>query len=235
MAERIPFKYPNDLVHLDRWMCSNCGLMFDFMHDPSELGWIDYVPAMDRADFWVDKDGNFREVEIERKEICPRCKCDLGEFPLRKVFVATTTSFDEIRPLIKHEDIQTEFMVIFPKNAHELAKEITAFSTTQGGNIFLGVKDNGDIVGLQGYDTLEEKDELTKRIRGSTGVITPKVRINVEFVSENNICVAMITVQKGSNPIYFCNGKAYIRDLEESRPATVDEVVRLVSEWKENI
>lgn len=124
-------------------------------------------------------------------------------------------------------------MVKYPDNAHELAKEITAFSTTKGGKIFLGVKNNGDIVGLKDVDTPEGIDELTKRIRGVAGKINPKVDISVDMVSENEIHVAIITVRKGSMPFYECEGKVYIRELDASRPATYDEKIRLLSNWLE--
>lgn len=229
-------KYPDDLIHIDRWMCPKCGFIFDFppTSGPDELGWISYDPPLDHVDFWIDEKGDYHEDEIERTEICPRCSCNLDEHPLQRIFISATTNLDDIKPIIKKgEGDLIEFMVKYPDNAHELAKEIAAFSTTKGGKIFLGVKNNGEIVGLNGIDTPEGIDELTKRIRGVAGKIIPKVDISVDTVSENEIHVAIITIRKGTMPFYECEGKVYIRELDASRPATYDEKIRLHSDWLE--
>ena len=233
---RIPIKYPDDLIHTDRWMCSKCGLIFDFLPEfsPDELGWISFDPPLEHVDYWIDKDGSYHEIETERKEICPRCECDLSKIPLQRIFVSATTTFNDIKPIIQQgEGDLIEFMVKYPDNVHELAKEIAAFSTAKGGKIFLGVKDNGDIIGVQEIDTPERIDALTKRIRGAAGTINPKVDISVDIVSEKDIRIVIITVRKGIMPSYECEGKVYIRELDASRPATYDEKIRLTSDWVE--
>ena len=65
------------------------------------------------------------------------------------------------------------------------------------------------------------------------GKINPKVDISINIVSENEIHIAIITVRKGIFPCYEYEGKAYIRELDASRPATYDEKIRLHSEWLE--
>jgi predicted HTH transcriptional regulator len=201
--------------------------------NPDEPGWTSFDPPFD-TDYLLDKEGNYHEVKIEQKEICPRCNSDLSRSPLQRIFVSTTTTLDDIRPIIQQgEGVQIEFMVKYPDNAHELAKEIAAFSTTQGGKVFLGVKDDGSIVGLKDIDTPKRIDDLSKRIRGVAGKINPKVDISVDMVSEKEIHVAIITVRKGTMPFYECEGKAYIRELDASRPATYDEKIRLHSNWHE--
>ncbi|SRR6266508_2974508 len=228
--------YPNDLIHVDRWMCSRCGLILDFSpeHSPDEPGWIAYDPPLEHTEVWIDEAGNHYIDEIEHREICVRCGCDLSENPLQRIFVSATTTINDIKPIIQQgEGELIEFMVKYPDNAHELGKEIAAFSTSKGGKIFLGVKDNGDIVGLPDIDTPGGRDSLTKRIRGVAGKIIPKVDISVDFASDNNIHVAIITVRKGTMPGYEYEGKVYIRELDASRPATYDEKIRLNLDWRE--
>lgn len=236
IAKYVAPKYPDDLIHIDRWMCSNCGLIFDFSPEssPDELGWISYDPPLDNVHIWMDEKGDYHEEEIERTEICPRCACDLSKKLLQRVFISATINLNDIKPIVqKGESDLIEFMVKYPDNAHELGKEIAAFSTAKGGKIFLGVKDNGDIVGIKDADTPEGIDDLTKRIRGVMGKINPKVDISINIVSENEIHIAIITVRKGIFPCYEYEGKAYIRELDASRPATYDEKIRLHSEWLE--
>lgn len=234
-TKRIPVEYPGDLIHIDRWMCSKCGLIFDFLpgSNPDEPGWISLDPQFN-IDYLVDKDGNYHEMEMEQKEICPRCKSDLNEVPLQRIFVSATTTLDDIKPIIKQgEGELVEFMVKYPDNVHELAKEIAAFSTTKGGKILLGIKDNGEIVGLQEINTPEGIDILTKRIRGVAEKIVPKVDLSVDVISENDTRIIIISVRKGVMPYYECEGKVYIRDLDSSRPATYDEKIRLSAGWVE--
>lgn len=229
-------KYPDDLIHIDRWMCSNCGLIFDFSPEsaPDELGWISYDPPLDNVNIWMDDDGNYFEEDIERAEICPRCACNLSENPLRRVFVSAKTTLNDIKPIIQQgEGLQTEFKVIYPETDIKLAKEIAAFATTQGGKIFLGINDNGEAIGVKGVDTPKGKDDLTKRIRNLAEKIKPKVDISVDFVFETDIYIVIITVRKGVMPLYEYEGKVYIRFLESSREATFDEKIRLQSDWLE--
>ena len=42
-----------------------------------------------------------------------------------------------------------EYMAEFPKNTSELAKEIAAFATSNAGMIFLGVSNEGELLGLK--------------------------------------------------------------------------------------
>ena len=230
-------KYPDNVIHIDRWMCPCCGMIFDFLPDlfPDGLGWTSYDPPLDHVDHWVDKDGNYHETDIERNEICPRCECDLSETPLQRVFVSATTSISDIEPIIKQgEGVTTEFKKIFPKpkDGHKLAKEIAAFATTQGGRIFLGVNDAGEIVGLQGIGTPLGRDSLQKSIRRVVGRIDPKVSLSVDFISNQDTHIALISIQKGKTPFCSINGTVYIRDLDSSRPATSEEIKSLVTHKK---
>lgn len=111
-AKRIAQKYPEDLIHIDRWMCPNCGLIFDFESDPDELGWISYDPPLEHVNLWIDEKGNYHEAETERIEICPRCACNLDKNPLQRIFISATTTLDDIKPIIQNgESDLIEFMV----------------------------------------------------------------------------------------------------------------------------
>lgn len=80
-----------DTFEIDRWMCDNCGLIFDYQFDAGELGW----PKLD-AQFWVDGE----EVEhLEEEFWCPRCGIDLKEKPLVPVTVYPDSMKDEIKSL----------------------------------------------------------------------------------------------------------------------------------------
>lgn len=122
-----------------------------------------------------------------------------------------------------------EFIQAFPVKAHDLAKEIAAFATSNAGTILLGVNDEGDCVGLAELVTTPQRDALLRRIEGiCNGVVTPAITPIAKFAQEGGRTVVVLSVPKGSQPIYYSNGKPYLRHLTQSRPAQPHEVIELV-------
>ncbi len=219
----------SDPLHVDRWMCSNCGLILDYQFDPGELGWPKFDPPLHAAYYWEDEEGQHYE-EPERKELCPRCDFDFEKTPPVRVRVSPMNQLSDLSDMIQQGEGETlEFKKEFPKDANKLRKTIAAFTTTQGGNILLGVDDRGDIVGFPGIDTPQGKDNLQKRIRGLLGQIQPTVEIRIDFFSDKKgLDAAVITVPRGPQPIYTIDGKVYIRELQQTRAASAEEITALV-------
>lgn len=69
----------DDLFHIERWMCNNCGLILDHQFGAGGLGW----PALE-VDHWVDGEGHYH---FEESLYCPRCAISLSEKPLVPVTV----------------------------------------------------------------------------------------------------------------------------------------------------
>ena len=132
--------------------------------------------------------------------------------------------------LSQNEGQEVEFMESFPVQAHDLAKEIAAFSTSNEGDIFLGVDDDGKVVGFPGVGDVKGRDKLISRIAGiASGSVKPAVRVKVFFYERGGEEVVKIHVPKGSEPVYYSNERPYVRSLDQSRPATPDEVKRLIA------
>lgn len=123
-----------------------------------------------------------------------------------------------------------EFMESYPLQARELAKEIAAFATSNPGNIFLGIRDDGVVIGLTSVDNLLDRDALLQRIEGSTrGTVKPAITVKVDFLNaEEGKSVCRIAVPKGTEPVYYVNNVPYVRHLTESRPAEPHEVENFV-------
>jgi predicted HTH transcriptional regulator len=64
------------------------------------------------------------------------------------------------------EGQQLEYIESFPANTRDLAREIAAFATSNTGTILIGVADSGDLVGVEGAESLEARDSLLRRIEG---------------------------------------------------------------------
>lgn len=117
-----------------------------------------------------------------------------------------------------------EFKRELPKQARDLAKEIAAFASSGGGQLLLGVADDGSISGVANAHDPAVRDDLERRIVGICEIIEPPVRPKIGWASTNGIGVLVITVEKGSESLYFVNGRAYIRHGPVSRPATPAEI-----------
>jgi len=78
-------------------------------------------------------------------------------------------------------------------------------------------------------DQANARDSLQQRVRGLLGAIAPRPEVRIDFFANlAGATIAVVTVPKGPSPIYLSNNVPYIRDLDQSRPATPEEIQRLV-------
>ena len=112
----------------------------------------------------------------------------------------------------------------------DLDKEIIAFLNAHGGTIYIGVDDNGNVVGIpQGLR--DEYDEKVSAIL--TNNIKPNSRNKVDF-SYNANGVLAIYVKEGDSKPYYLTEKGpkpsgtYIRVGRSKRPATDDEILTMI-------
>jgi tetratricopeptide (TPR) repeat protein len=133
--------------------------------------------------------------------------------------------------LSEREGQRVEFMQCFPGQARDLAKEIAAFSTSNDGNIFLGVRDDGTVCGVPALQSPQDRDRLRDRIAGVSGNgVNPPAQVEVYFVPSQDHTVVKIFVPKGPDPVYYVDGRPYLRHLDQSRPAKPGEVARLMAQ-----
>lgn len=127
------------------------------------------------------------------------------------------------------EGQETEFIESFPKNAHDLAKEVAAFGTSNAGTILLGVTNAGKVVGLADTDKPEGRDRVSTRIEGvCSNVVTPSLVTRINFEEHPNGRVARISVPKGPEAVYYSHDTPYFRHGSLSRPAHWQEVQELI-------
>lgn len=219
----------DDIFHLIRYMCPNCGYVMD-----SEFGSEEGRPGSPLAVYhgyggWEDDDG-WHEDGYEEL-LCPRCHLDLSESQMIPVMVERYT---DIRKLIEQGEKETlEFKGDFPCK-EDLAKWIASFASTKGGRIVLGVDKRYQPVGLKApyTDSPEGKEAFRQYIR--TQVLTqikPSVNpIVVDLIPDKDSgkTVGVVIIQRGSRPPYWYHDKAYIRVCEGSRPATPEEVEEMI-------
>jgi len=134
---------------------------------------------------------------------------------------------DLLETIESGEDSQTQFKEIFT-SSDALAAEISAFANSQGGKIIVGVKDNGEIIGL-------EKDELKSLNLMVSNVcsqkIEPPITVTTENIKYKDKIVVVITVPKGPNKFYIANGRdIWVKVGADKRKASRDELRRLLQE-----
>lgn len=110
----------------------------------------------------------------------------------------------------------------------DLKKEIVAFANTKGGTIFIGVEDNGNVVGVS--DSNKVIESISCMIHdGIINDLTPYS--NIELINENEKDIIAIHITSGPNKPYYIAEKGlkssgvYLRLGTSSINAT-DEIIR---------
>ena len=105
------------------------------------------------------------------------------------------------------EDVRNEFKV---KLTDKFEEEVISFLNTNGGNIYLGVNDKGDIVGINGnIDLLQRtiKDRIKDNIMPSTLGL-----YDVVVLEEDNKKYIKIIIARGSDDPYYIKGMGMTPD-----------------------
>lgn len=110
---------------------------------------------------------------------------------------------------------------------HDFGKWIASFSTSGGGLILVGVEDTGELIGLEQTNSVTERDNITQRVEGLQGMVTPRVITERAFAEESGKVVLCITVPSGIG-VYYYKYVPYVRDGAQSRPAAPEEVERIL-------
>ena len=101
---------------------------------------------------------------------------------------------------------------------------MAAFATSGGGLILIGVRDDGSVTGLIEAD----RDKHYHRAQAIASQVQPRVDCRVSLCFDEGFIVVICVHDKQSEPVYYYEQRAYIRDGRASRPATPDEVKNAV-------
>jgi len=129
------------------------------------------------------------------------------------------------------EDSVTEFKSLVQNNfrvdAKDVAKSIAALANSRGGHLFLGVEDDGSITGA---GEVKQVDALIRQVsQACEHSIQPAIFCDVEKVEVHGVIVLVVTLRPFSpERPYQVAGKYYIRDVNRSREARREELIRLL-------
>ena len=115
----------------------------------------------------------------------------------------------------------------------DFKKEIIAFANTDGGNIYVGVSKNGEIIGVDNPES--EMEKISNMIRDG---IRPDLTAYTEIqtITEENKSIIQITVSSGERKPYHLSDKGlkpsgvYIRHGVTSAPASEENIRQMIKE-----
>jgi ATP-dependent DNA helicase RecG len=113
----------------------------------------------------------------------------------------------------------------------DLKKEVVAFANTNGGTIYIGVQDNGEITGLDNVDFVMQQisNDLRDSIRPDVSIFT-----NIERVQKDNKNIIKLTVHQGTKKPYYLSDKGlkpsgvYVRSGTTAAPASEDAIRTMI-------
>lgn len=126
---------------------------------------------------------------------------------------------------------ETETVELKGNYTPDLKKEIVAFANTNGGTIYLGVQDDGEITGIEHPDQLMQ--QIANALRDS---IRPDVSIftHIELIKEENLDIIKLTIQPGTRKPYYLSDKGlkptgvYVRSGTTTASASEDSIRMMI-------
>ena len=112
----------------------------------------------------------------------------------------------------------------------DIYKEVIAFANTDGGVIYLGIDDKGNLIGIDNVD-----ETCTRLTNGIRDAIAPDVTMFVRYVLQDNK-VIQIKVAEGSYKPYYLKSKGmkptgvYVRQGTSSVQASPEQIRQMIKE-----
>lgn len=123
------------------------------------------------------------------------------------------------------ENINTEFKEIY---VNDVKKEVIAFANTDGGTLYIGISDDGKVIGLDNPDFIMQQTANALK-DGIKPDVMPFVKISDILLEDKK--VIKIEVSVGTNKPYYLSDKGlkpsgvYVRKGSSSQPIS-DEAIR---------
>ncbi|MCX5749307.1 MAG: putative DNA binding domain-containing protein [Candidatus Saganbacteria bacterium] len=137
------------------------------------------------------------------------------------------TTWEEIVELLEQGEGQSvEFEKNIPSD-DDIARELVAFSNSDGGRLILGIDDkNKHLIGIDPDDNFSNWIANVGNVR-----CVPKINPGVEIFNRGTQKIAIITIHEGDEKPYKTDDICYIRDGSLSRPAKEREEQEITSPW----
>lgn len=128
---------------------------------------------------------------------------------------------------------ESEVVELKSKIISDICKEVIAFANSKGGTLYIGIEDNGNVIGVEDADQVTL--QLSNMIRDSIKPdVTMFVRYETLSIEDKNIIA--VTIQKGTDRPYYLGSKGlkpsgvYVRNGTSTDPATDTAIRRMIKE-----
>jgi predicted HTH transcriptional regulator len=133
---------------------------------------------------------------------------------------------DIVTLLEQGEGQSIEFEKSVP-SGDDIARELVAFSNSDGGKVILGIDDkNKHLLGIDAGDDLESSIKVIGQKK-----CVPPVNPSIEIIEKAGKIIAIININEGDEKPYKTDDICYIRDGAVSRPAKEREEQEITSPW----
>ena len=90
-------------------------------------------------------------------------------------------TFEELKQIIQQgEGYNIEFKQSIPSKVSDIAKELCAYANANGGTIFVGVSDKGEIVGVK------LSNSIRSEVQQVVNLLDPRLDIHISEIQLNN-------------------------------------------------
>jgi ATP-dependent DNA helicase RecG len=129
--------------------------------------------------------------------------------------------------------VETDTIELKETLTNDIKKEIVAFANTNGGIIYIGISDDGDVLGVVNCEQVMESisSMIHDAIKPDLSMLTAVAKI-----SENDKNIVCIKVGKGINKPYYLSEKGlkpngvYVRNGITSIPSTEEMIRKMILE-----
>jgi hypothetical protein len=122
-----------------------------------------------------------------------------------------------------------EFKREFPESAREIAKEMVAFANSEGGTIYLGIDDDGFIIGV------DNPQELDARICGiARNNCQPPIHPRCNIESRDQREVLVVSIDRSTHVHRTNDGRFYKRVGANAVEMSVEELETLILERRKD-
>ena len=126
---------------------------------------------------------------------------------------------------------ETATVVLKQDYAESIRKDIIAFANTSGGTIYVGVRDNGEVIGIASPDQIVQ--QISNVVRDS---IKPDVTMFVHYKLENTDgkSIVKVSIECGADRPYYWSEKGmqpsgiYVRHGTSTAPATDSAISQMI-------
>jgi hypothetical protein len=148
---------------------------------------------------------------------------DLDQFLLNQV------GYTLSEMVVMGERPEYDFKIHLPQRIESITKEVCALANLQGGGVLLfGIKDNGEIKGIQADELDISQLRITNSVRNLCEPIPSFEFYSFEIPDDPERMILVCQVEEQKRKPCLVHSRAYVRSGPSAQPADAEEIRRMV-------